>query len=269
MSQFLSYPLILSFFFFFFFINSLGTNSSPLLAPCQPYLCGDVNISYPFWVRNESPSDQQYYCGYKGFGVMCLNDEAVLELSGDQHHVKDINYADYTLTLVDIDVSTNQTCPRARRHSVSLETLPLKYSSMDLNLSFYFNCTPYPPSVPSIQCLNIGSNRSYVFVENHETVGFDWSKNCEETVVVAVTQTQINTGNLTGGYGAAMNDGFVLDWESVKDCGPCESFEGYCGYNATAEEFLCFCTDGSTHRNSCKGMLPCSISGVKNLCYIS
>ena len=257
MSKFLSYVLILS---FFFFINSLGTNSSPLLAICQPHLCGNVNISYPFWFRNEIASDQQYNCGYKGFGVMCRNGEAVLELSGDWYHVKDINYADYTLTLVDIDVS-NQTCPRAR-HSVSLETLPLKYSSMDLNLSFYFNCTSYPPTVPSIQCLNIGSYRSYVFVENHETEGFDWSKNCEEKVVVAVRQTQINMGNLNGGYGGAMNDGFVLDWESVKDCGPCESFEGYCGYNATAEEFLCFCNDGSAHSKSCKGMLSVILMGT-------
>ncbi|XP_050256650.1 LEAF RUST 10 DISEASE-RESISTANCE LOCUS RECEPTOR-LIKE PROTEIN KINASE-like 2.5 [Quercus robur] len=265
MSQFLSYLLILS---FFFFINSLGTNSRPLLAICEPHLCGNVNISYPFWVRNEIASDQQYYCGYKGFGVMCLDGEAVLELPGDRYYVKDINYADYTLTLVDIDITTNQTCPRARQN-VSLETLPLKYSSVDLNLSFYFNCTSYAPTVPSIQCLNIGSYRSYVFVENNETEGFDWSKNCEEKVVVTVRQTQINMDNLTGGFGGAMNDGFVLDWErvkdwamndgfvldweSVKDCGPCERSEGYCGYNATAEEFLCFCNDGSTHSNSCKG----------------
>ena len=241
MSQFLSYLLIL---FFFFFINSLGTNSSPL---CQTHYCGNVNISYPFWVHNEIASVQQY-CGYKGFGVVCLNDTAVLRLSGDWYHVKDINYTDYSLTLVDIDV-TNQTCPRAR-HNVSLEMLPLKYSSMDLNLSFYFNCTPYPPiNVPSIQCLNvIGSNQqSYVFVENHETEGYDWSKNCKEKVVVAVTETQINTDNLIGGFGRAMNDGFVLGWEGIKDCGTCERSQGYCGYkyNAMAEEFLCFCKDGS------------------------
>ena len=241
MSQFLSYLLILSFFFFFFFINSLGTNSSPLLALCQPYgpyLCGDVNISYPFWVHNEIALDQQHYCGNKGFGVMCLNNsEAVLELLGDQYHVKDIDYTDHTLTLVDIDVSTNQTCPRAR-HSVSLGMLPLKYSSMDLNLSFYFNCTSYPPTVPFIPCLSISSYRSYVFVENNETEGHDWSKNCEEKVVVPVRhkQTEINIDDLIDRFGVAMNDGFVLDWGTAKDCVTCESSEGYCGYNATAEE---------------------------------
>ena len=219
---------------------------------------------------------------------MCLNGEAVLELPGCWYYVKDINYADYTLTLVDIDVTTNQTCPRARQNVSLVETLPLKYSSMDLNLSFYFNCTSDPPiTVPSIPCLNInGSNWSYVLVEIHETEVDNWSKNCEEKVVVAVIQTHINMGNLTDGLGRAMNNGFVLDWERVKDwamndgfvldwgrvkdCVTCESSEGYCGYNATAEEFLCFCNDGSTHSNSCQGTLPWSIfSRVKNLYYIS
>ena len=180
MSQFLSYLLILS--FFFFFINSLGTNSTPL---CLPQYCGEDIIRYPFWVRSESSSDQQY-CGYPGFGVRCENDKAVLGLPGDRNYsVKDINYTNHTLTLVDIDVTTNQRCPRPRQN-FSLETLPLNYSSMDSNLSFYSNCSFYPQTVPVIPCLNISSYRSYVFVENHETVGYDWSKNCEEKVVVTV-----------------------------------------------------------------------------------
>ena len=268
MSQFLSYLLILS---FFFFINSLGTNSSPLLTKCLPHVCGNVTIEYPFWYLNEIDYDQQYYCGYPGFGIRCQNDEAVLGLPGDRNYsVKDINNIDHTLTLVDIDVTTNQRCPRPRQN-FSLETLPLNYSSMDLNLSFYFNCTPYPPSVPSIPCLSISSNRSFVFVENHETEGFDWSKNCEDKVVVPVRhiQTEINIDDLIDRFGAAMNDGFVLDWGSVKDCVTCENSEGFCGYNATAEEFLCICKDGSTHSNSCKGTLPWSIPRVKNLYYIS
>ncbi|XP_030939229.1 LEAF RUST 10 DISEASE-RESISTANCE LOCUS RECEPTOR-LIKE PROTEIN KINASE-like 1.2 isoform X4 [Quercus lobata] len=251
MSQFLSYLLIVSFFFFFF--NSIGTNSSPLLSTCAPRYCGNVMIGYPFRDSNEITSDQQY-CGYPGFGVRCENGKAVLGLSGDRnYYVKDINYTSHTLTLVDIDVTTNQTCPRPRQN-FSLETLPLKYSSMDSNLSFYSNCYPYPPTVPVIPCLNISSYRSYVFVENHETEGYDWSKNCEEKVVVTVRhiQTEINIVDLIHRFGVAMNDGFVLDWGRVKDCVTCEDSEGYCGYDAAAEEFLCVCNDGSTHSNSCK-----------------
>ena len=49
-----------------------------------------------------------------------------------------------------------------------------------------------------------------------------------------------------------MNDGFVLDWGSVKDCVTRENSERYCGYNATAEEYLCFC----------KGMLSLILMGT-------
>ena len=247
MSKFLSYLLILS----FFFLNSLGTDSSPLSTRCPTHHCGNVTISYPFWVHNVS---EQQLCGYNGFGVRCEKGKVILGLPGDwyTYYVKDINYTDYTLTLVDIDV-TNKSCPRAS-HNVSLGTLPLKYSSTDLNLSFNFNCTSYPPTVPSIPCLNIGTNRSYVFVENHETEDFDWSKNCEEKVVVPVKQTQIDTSNLIGGFGMAMNGGFLLDWGRVKNCGTCERSGGYCGYNIIAEELFCFCNDGIIRSGNCKGM---------------
>jgi hypothetical protein len=241
----------------FFFINYLGTNSSP---SCPFRSCGNVSIVYPFWLRNETTSDQ-HYCGYPGFGLTCLNDEeTVLALPGDhRYYVKAIDYSDYTLTLVDFDArhATNQSCPRAR-HNVTLGELPLKFSLLDLNLSFYFNCTTYPPLVPYIECLGFDARRSYVFVEGNETEGFDWSENCEDKVVVAVTKAEINIGNLISGFVSEMNDGFVLDWGKAKDCSTCESSGGLCGYNDTAKEFLCFCIDGSTRSNSCKGMLSSS-----------
>ncbi len=251
------YFLILS---LFFFINYLGTNSSPLFSTCPWRNCGNVNIGYPFWLRNETTSDQ-HYCGYPGFGLTCLNDEeTVLALPGDhRYYVKAIDYSDYTLTLVDFDArhATNQSCPRAR-HNVTLGELPLKFSLLDLNLSFYFNCTTYPPLVPYIECLGFDATRSYVFVEGNETEGFDWSENCEDKVVVAVMNAVINIGNLISGFAREMNDGFVLDWVRAKDCSTCENSGGYCGYNDTAKEFLCFCNDGSTRSNSCKGMLSSS-----------
>uniref|UniRef100_A0A2N9H2C4 non-specific serine/threonine protein kinase n=1 Tax=Fagus sylvatica TaxID=28930 RepID=A0A2N9H2C4_FAGSY len=253
------YFLILS---LFFFINYLGTNSSPLFSTCPWRNCGNVNIGYPFWLRNETTSDQ-HYCGYPGFGLTCLNDEeTVLALPAGDHryYVKAIDYSDYTLTLVDFDArhATNQSCPRAR-HNVTLGELPLKFSLLDLNLSFYFNCTTYPPLVPYIECLGFDARRSYVFVEGNETEGFDWSENCEDKVVVAVMNAVINIGNLISGFAREMNDGFVLDWgEGPRIAVHVRTLEGMCGYNDTAKEFLCFCNDGSTRSNSCKGMLSSS-----------
>ena len=251
------YFLILS---LFFFINYLGTNSSPLFSTCPWRNCGTVNIGYPFWLRNETTSDQ-HYCGYRGFGLTCLNDEmTVLALpAGDRYYVKAIDYSDYKLTLVDFD-ATNQSCPRVR-HNVTLGELPLKFSLLDLNLSFYFNCTTYPPLVPYIECLGFDARRSYVFVEGNETEGFDWSENCEDKVVVAVMNAVINIGNLISGF----NDGFVLYWGKAKDCSTCENSGGLCGYNDTAKEFLCFCIDGSIRSDSCKGMLSSSFYFLRHI----
>jgi hypothetical protein len=258
------YFLILS---LFFFINYLGTNSNPLLSKCPWFNCGNVNIGYPFWLRNETTSDQ-HYCGYRGFGLTCLNgEETVLDLpAGGRYYVKAIDYSNYNITLVDFD-ATKQPCPRAG-HNVTLGELPLKFSVLDLNLSFYFNCTPYtpyPPYVRYIECLDFDARRSYVFVEGNETEGFDWSQNCEDKVVVAVTKAEINISNLISGFVREMNDGFVLDWGKAKDCSTCENSGGLCGYNDTAKEFLCFCIDGSTRSNSCKGMLSSSFYFLRHI----
>ena len=48
-------------------------------------------------------------------------------------------------------------------------------------------------------------------------------------VPVRHIQTEINIDDLIDRFGVAMNDGFVLDWGSAKDCVTCENSGGYCG----------------------------------------
>ncbi|KAL6177849.1 hypothetical protein ACLB2K_049370 [Fragaria x ananassa] len=170
--------------------------------------------------------------------------------NNDYYYVKDINFALSTITLVDIDI-VDQTCPRAT-HSMSVGTLPFDYSPLDVNLSFYFNCTSffYSILVPPITCLgSYGTKKSYVFKEGEEPKVFDWSENCEENVVVTVKETEITRSiainELSGAFGVAMNKGFVLNWTKAKECGSCEINGGFCGYNNTARQVLCFCKDGS------------------------
>ncbi|KAL6182854.1 hypothetical protein ACLB2K_044266 [Fragaria x ananassa] len=198
----------------------------------------------------DSTADDQY-CGYPGFGLKCSDSgEPILGLpNNDSYFVKHIYFTLSTITLVDIDI-VDQTCPRAT-HSMSVGTLPFDYSPLDVNLSFYFNCTSFPDPilVPPITCWGIYSTKkSYVFKEGEEPDGFDWSKNCEENVVVTVKETEINRSiainELSGAFGVAMNKGFVLNWTMAKECVSCETNGGFCGYNNTAREVLCFCKDG-------------------------
>jgi len=164
-----------------FFLNSLATNSTSFSPLCELHHCGDVLIRYPFCLHSDNATSDESYCGYKGFGLTCpsAGEKPILALPGDTYHVKEIDYTQYTLTLVNIDAA-NQSCPRVR-HNVTLGTLPLNFSGGDLHLSFYFNCnssyTTLVP-VPYIGCLggSYNGNRSFVFVEGEEAAtGFEWA----------------------------------------------------------------------------------------------
>lgn len=263
---------LVSFSLFFLIVKSYGisntSSSSSSTNICGTYDCGNgLAFRYPFWHVEDEATTADQYCGYPGFGLTCSADgEPILTLPTDSYYVKQINYNDSTVHLVDIDV-VGHTCPRAR-HNVTLGTLPLNYSHPDLNLSFFFNCTSYPPLVPPIGCLGYGKMKSYVFTVGNETEGFDWFENCEENVVVPVIKTTEITsdfGGLIGGFGGAMNEGFVLDWGMAKDCGSCEANGGLCGYNNTAHNFLCFCKDETRTNGVCKQGMLRSIGYLKIL----
>ncbi|KAF2298677.1 hypothetical protein GH714_024765 [Hevea brasiliensis] len=247
--------LFLPSFIFFFIIHSHCDNNTSNLPRCSTYDCGNgIPIKYPFWHIGDDSSD--LCCGYPEFGLSCSNGEPVLTLPNDTYYVKDISYTDYTITLVDID-ATGQTCPRARQN-LTLQNLPLDHTNLDLNLTFYFNCSSSPFSFPlyAIGCLGYGKLQSYVIMMENQIDDVDWVGKCEEKVVVTVMKTEIMGNDLISGFGRAMNKGFMLDWGTVKYCGVCEDSGGFCGYNKTTTEFLCFCGDGTAHRDRCKGDGP-------------
>ncbi|CAJ1936852.1 unnamed protein product [Sphenostylis stenocarpa] len=235
---------------FLFFINTSATHNTSSLPTCPTQHCTHgANISYPFWLSPGSPPDQ--LCGYHDLGLVCDHGYATFSLpTGLYYFVKDIDYENHRLQLVDFD-TLNKTCPRAL-HSVPLGNLPLTHSPFNLNLSFYYNCTNYPSGVPSIECLSSGTNESFVFVTGNETKGFDWSRNCQVQVVVTVMKDQIATdGDLISQFAGAMNEGFVLEWQTASECVQCEASDGICGYSNTGKEVLCFCKDGSTKSSTC------------------
>ncbi|CAK7349690.1 unnamed protein product [Dovyalis caffra] len=249
-----------------FFINisyGIGDDSDPSSANCpdQYESCGDnLTIKYPFWrTPNDSTSNQ--YCGYPYFGLSCSEyGKTILRLPNDHTFlVKDINYPNHSITLVDIDLDGNQQyCPRPR-HNLTLETLPLHYSKSDLTLSFHFNCTsgpfPWPPK-PPIECLRFEAKRSYVNVlEGNEKEQDNWFGICEEHVRVMVLRTPLtNNDMITTEFGRAMDQGFMLDWGTAKECGACEASDGHCGSSDSKKDLLCFCKDGKVRSKHCGGM---------------
>ncbi|XAR55980.1 hypothetical protein NMG60_11036246 [Bertholletia excelsa] len=246
-----SYSLFLLLSLSIFKFNCQASAADHFSSLCPSRRCGNINITYPFWLITESTSTQ--YCGYRSFGFNCSADDVLLfHLPGGSYHVTNIDYEQHKLALVDIDVTTDLTCPRPR-HNLPLEPLPaLSYSNLDLNLSFYFNCSNTPNySGYVIGCLGFESKSSYVFVEGREPKGIDWSKTCEQKVVTAVMSGEIDENHPTGGFGRALNAGFTLDWQGVAEGRSCEAHGGRYGYNNT-ETLLCFCPDGTVSTKPCK-----------------
>ena len=44
----------------------------------QPYRCGEVNITYPFYLSDDTADvlgNSSFYCGYPGLAIDCVDDE--------------------------------------------------------------------------------------------------------------------------------------------------------------------------------------------------
>ncbi|XP_019230602.1 PREDICTED: LEAF RUST 10 DISEASE-RESISTANCE LOCUS RECEPTOR-LIKE PROTEIN KINASE-like 1.2 isoform X3 [Nicotiana attenuata] len=265
---------LFSFFFVFLllllFINSSGANTNTSFAYCPSSICHGRNISYPFWSLDSFNSTSPQYCGYPGFGIQCSQIYPILNISNDSFFVKEIDYTTYSLTLVDIDaLIDNRDCPRPH-HNLTLGDLPLKYSKLDMNLTFYFNCIDLLSSGRSLDCLNSGGNKSYLYVEDNEPDDLNWSGICEKKVVAVVMDSGLTreslgaaTGEeLTKGLVAAMDGGFVLDWRIATECGKCEASDGRCGYNNSTHESLCYCKDGTVTFDHCNGVGAAAITAL-------
>ncbi|XP_047331541.1 LEAF RUST 10 DISEASE-RESISTANCE LOCUS RECEPTOR-LIKE PROTEIN KINASE-like 2.3 [Impatiens glandulifera] len=259
------------YFFFFLFQSSNAQESNSLDSVCRQSTCGNVVISSPFWTisSNETSAanaSRAYYCGYYGFGIDCVDNQPIFSISNVNYTVQSIDYIDKTFTIVDTNaIKANPSCPRAR-HNVSIEHLPLVFSSSDLNLTFYFNCSSNLSNhANDIQCLKSGENLSFVFVKGKEPElqdgGFiNWASDCDEVVDVTVIDGEIDQGNnLIVGFPAAMKKGFELNWSQSEDCEKCMNTDGRCGVSKLSdgtENFACFCSDDGSFKttdNHCGG----------------
>ncbi|KAM3350836.1 hypothetical protein ACQJBY_023102 [Aegilops geniculata] len=240
----------------------------------QTYTCGDVRISYPFYLAGETKdlkSNDMTYCGYPGLGILCEDDKPILQLNGAANYtVKSTDGASATVSLADPEVENDgNRCPKPRiDRNVTWQQGSLLYfsdSTVDY-LIFFINCTfnsnfYRPSSIDPIICPSFllgGLGPSFVLPDDAVPPG-NWVQACSQVIQLPVHKHgEINItdpGWANGGYASVLRQEFQLGWnESGRPltCSQCEGSKGRCGYSRSADFNGCLCPDGRVHYdNNC------------------
>ena len=132
------YLTYISFIIFTSLVNYI-LSLDPKFQACAPHTCGDgPNISYPFWI----PQEQEPFCGYPNFTIICKDKNSVLTIANDDYIIKDIFYSNQSFLVVNAAIYKD-TCP-APLHNVSLDHTPFNFSLYRSDFSIFYNCTSKP-----------------------------------------------------------------------------------------------------------------------------
>ncbi|XP_026662616.2 LEAF RUST 10 DISEASE-RESISTANCE LOCUS RECEPTOR-LIKE PROTEIN KINASE-like 1.2 [Phoenix dactylifera] len=257
-------PLLISIVFLLLLlisINGSPVTNSPATSSCpNSATCGKQLITYPFWVHQNPTS----YCGNEGFMLICEDDDRlILSLGSHNYTVTKIDYPTRTFSIADTDFLDAGICPWPR-HNLSFEgNSVLDYTSWDINLTFFLNCSFGDVLIDNkINCSLPGSSgkSSYIFTDEYLSTAIEYNlaQRCQGIVVVPVLNDPPLSdiwSHLLGDFGELLKNGFQLRWpdEISGACDRCESSGGRCGYtqpNSTSWVFACFCS-GVMRDHSC------------------
>ncbi|KAJ1684942.1 hypothetical protein LUZ63_016332 [Rhynchospora breviuscula] len=222
---------------------------------CDPVKCGNVDISYPFWI----PNQQAEYCGYPTLEIDCRDDKPFLVQSYDTNYYIDrVFYDNSSFVLVNsflVNWKSNCSVPR---FNVSLGLGPMVVSKINKELVFFFNCgnmsTP-PGEYQPVKCdtgLSDGvSNDSFVRLFEYYNDGVT-SVPGESLSNCSISRIPVSgwNGSGVGQYTTLMNDGFLVELK-VTSCSDCRKSGGQCGFNNSTNMFMCICSDDDMYPMSC------------------
>ena len=249
-----------------------ASDPSMCLTKDQPSTCGDVSISYPFYLAGETKDVKGYansYCGYPGLGILCDDNKPMLQLNGEaeKYTVTGIEGARANVSLADPQVVDNR-CPSVD-HNVTIPPVSwLRFPDSTVDhlffyLGCYFNYTfLQPPEISPIICEGFASGflgRSFVIPDDRVPPG-NWSQACRRIFDVPVLKhgpvDPKDAGWVNHGYGMVLSKGFQLSWESDKkptECTQCEQSKsnGQCAFRETGEFLACLCSNGRVSDKEC------------------
>ncbi|GJN37547.1 hypothetical protein PR202_gb26518 [Eleusine coracana subsp. coracana] len=219
---------------------------------CLPQKCGDLNISYPFWLDEPGGGSR---CGPPPFQVKCNSSGAFLSFSSfEAFRVVSIFPHNSSFHVVDDNLPLETGCP-APFFNISLGIGvgsgmgPFDISTTNYELLFLSSCTEPPPVVPpGFRSLPCSGNLSFVSQGGERKYGSHLDQDgIPPSCVLSVVPTLGNGDD----HITRMKDGFLLKWIGLSmDCPTCIASGGECMYGNNGVGFACKCSDGM-HRDKC------------------
>ncbi|XP_045090507.1 LEAF RUST 10 DISEASE-RESISTANCEUS RECEPTOR-LIKE PROTEIN KINASE-like 2.5 isoform X2 [Aegilops tauschii subsp. strangulata] len=216
----------------------------PAGAACSPKRCGDLNITYPFWLEDAGRPP----CGSPSFQLNCNGSQALLSRSSfGAYQVVQVFPENSSFIAVDKNLPLDDGCPKFWFNiSLGLGMSPFIISKKNRELLVLDNC--------SKQVTPLGFNRTRCTSESFYRLGEEYGSHRELAELPPACRLSIVPvlGFPDGdNYVPSMRQGFLLEWAVPSDnCAKCEASGGLCRYANDGTGFSCHCS-GDVYPDKC------------------
>ncbi|TVU22038.1 hypothetical protein EJB05_31714, partial [Eragrostis curvula] len=217
---------------------------------CSPKTCGDLNISYPFWL--EEPG--RPVCGPPSFGLKCNRSGAFLKSSVfESYRVVSIFMENNTIHVVDENLHLATGCPPPC-FNISLigEMAAFAISKTNAGMLFLSRCEEPVHEVPTGFRRMPCDNSSFVRLGGEGQFSVDGA--VPPGCLLSVVPTRQALDGNGSDFIASMKNGFLLEWTTTVisgDCSKCMANGGKCIQRVNGLGFSCSCPDGIQYPLTC------------------
>lgn len=161
---------------------------------CRPKTCGSgPNISYPFYILDNGTD----YCGHRGFGIRCGDNNPIYKTSSGHFLIKDIFYGNQSFRLVNLDYVSGSACPAK---NYSMDRSSVDFVPYHADVIFFYNCDGWfsanYTTIESPQCSSNASRKSCTaLVPRDESV--EWANTACDYAVAAPVKLNASEINKT------------------------------------------------------------------------
>ncbi|PIN25944.1 Serine/threonine protein kinase [Handroanthus impetiginosus] len=201
----------------------------------EPFRCGSINISYPFWGGHRPP-----ICGHQGFEIHCNGDVPLLNISSVFYRVLEIDSSNHTLKVAREDL-WNNSCPSIL-HNTTLNPNYLNGKSVTLYFNYMSNKQETLPN--EFSCHRDGVNTVNLFKTGDASPGPRSGITCSN--YISVTVNHASSKPLKTPMASTVNvlQGALASRFSVKRTA---DYSARCEYNGTPGSCYAKCVSkGST-----------------------